>query len=100
MQKTALEHGDCLLIPDVLLLELLRGTLVKFQNVLSEKPATKGQQVTLSLATDGAGMLGLKDYKDSLEWGGINNNVWITTRVATYIAQLLLQVGVPIDVQL
>jgi hypothetical protein len=89
-----------LVVPDYKLLKLLGGTVIQFRNVLSEKPATKGQHVDLYIATKGSGMLGLVDYKDSFEWAGINNNVWRTARVATYLAQLLNEAGVPVDVQL
>lgn len=94
------QQGHSILVPNFDLLKLLHGTVVQFRNVLSEKPATKGQRVDLFLATEGAGMLGLADYRDSLEWAGINNNVWRTARVATYLAQLLSAAGVEVDIQL
>ncbi len=88
------------LIPDPRLLEVLKGRTEFVQNVLSQKPVTKGKYVDVYLVREGAGMMGLTDYQDSLEWAGINNNVWRTARVVGFLAQALKKAGISINVEL
>src|SRR5579864_268078 len=78
----------------------LRGEVSRPQFVTSRKPGSEGQQVEVSLVTQGSGQFGLTSWRDNKEWSGIFNHSILTARFSSHLAQQLAQVGHQVDPQI
>lgn len=86
--------------PDSRILEALRGKISKPRRVISRKAGIQGQEITVRLVEEGAGMAGLEDTEDNKEWAGIFNHLVKTARIATFLAQELKKTGENVDARL
>ncbi len=84
-------------VPSGHILKVLKGTVIGPVETLSEKPTTKGQTVSVYLASEGSGMVGLEDAGDNREWAGILNHILKTARIATFLSEELKESGEEVD---
>jgi predicted porin len=83
--------------PEGKILEVLKGKTKSFESVVSQKPGREGVLPNVMLVEEGSGMVGLEKAEENREWSGIFNHILKTARVATFLAERLKEVGVPID---
>ncbi len=83
--------------PHAVTLEALKGVVSEPIEIISNKPSSRGQVVKVSLVKEGSGMIGLKKAADNQEWAGIFNHILKTTRLATFLGELLHKKGEMID---
>lgn len=86
--------------PDSKTLEALRGKISEPKRVASQRPGAQGQEVTVRVVEEGAGMVGLEDREDNKEWSGIFNHLVKTARIATFLAEELKKRGEGVNLQL
>lgn len=86
--------------PDPRILEVLKGKISDPIETISYKPGSEGQHVTVRLAKEGPGHIGLTDWKDNKEWSGIFfEHVLLTARYDMHLGLQLLQAGHNIHLQ-
>jgi hypothetical protein len=65
--------------------------------VKSHHPLTEGQEVTVRIADEGSGMIGLENPQDNKDWSGMLNHVQLNRRLALHISKAGLQRGLDTD---
>ena len=83
--------------PHATTLEVLKGSVSKPIETVSNKPDSKGQIVKVSLVKEGSGIIGLENAADNQEWAGIFNHILKTARVATFLGEQLREKGETVD---
>lgn len=87
------------LSPSPRVVDALRGVVSDPLQVVSHRPGSEGQLVTVRLAQEGPCMFGLTDGQDNRKWAGIFNHSIRTARYAAHLAQVLAQRGYEINPQ-
>lgn len=84
-EKPIRPHGD--------ILEALGGKISDPIETISNKPGEFGKQVSVRIATEGPGMIGLTDAEDNESWFGILNHCLLSARYGVYFSRLMQKAG-------